>query len=84
MKDMTHDQALAILQDVFREEFSMPTLVLSPEMTASDIPGWDSHKQIELILACEVAFSVRLKAREVNGLKSVGEMATHLAHITNK
>ena len=84
MAQMTAEQAQDLLQKVFREEFGVPDLVLNPAMTAADIAGWDSHKQIELILACEDVFGVRLKPREVNALKSVGEMAKHLAHIANK
>jgi acyl carrier protein len=81
---MTVTQAETLLQKVFRDEFGQPDLVLKPEMTAADVEGWDSHKQIELILACEDAFGVRLKPREVNALKSVGEMARHLAELAGK
>lgn len=84
MTQMTPEQAQGLLQKVFREEFDLPDLVLDPAMTSADIAGWDSHKQIELILACEDAFGVRLKPREVNALKSVGEMAKHLAELASK
>jgi acyl carrier protein len=84
MAQMTPEQAQDILQKVFREEFGIPDLVLKPDMTSTDIAGWDSHKQVELILACEDAFHVRLKPREVNALKSVGEMARHLAELASK
>ena len=81
MSKITADQALNRLQDIFRREFALKDLLLTPSTTAEDIPGWDSHKHIEIILACEDAFGVRLKPREINALKSVGEMAEHLANV---
>jgi acyl carrier protein len=79
MAKITTDQALARLQEIFRKEFARDDILLTPNTTADDIRGWDSHKHIEIILACEDAFGVRLKPREINALKSVGEMAEHLA-----
>ena len=84
MSGMTQSEALLILQGIFREEFDTPDLILVPSMTARDIVGWDSHKQIEIILACEDAFGVRLKPREINALESIGEMANHLAQVARK
>ena len=84
MAQVNAEQALILLQDIFRKEFGRNDLILKPSMTANDIAGWDSHKHIEIILACEDAFHVRLKPREINALKSVGEMAEHLAKISSR
>ncbi len=84
MATITTDQALARLQEIFRNEFGRGDIVLTPTTTADDIRGWDSHKHIEIILACEDAFGVRLKPREINALKSVGEMAAHLAKVATR
>jgi acyl carrier protein len=53
-------------------------------MTAGEIEGWDSHTQVTLILACEEAFGVRLKTREINSLENVGEMIDHLTRAISR
>jgi acyl carrier protein len=68
------------LQDVFRSVFDDESLELKPQMTSSDINGWDSLNQIKIIIACENAFGIRLKPRELNALENVDEMVDHLLH----
>jgi acyl carrier protein len=53
-------------------------IVLRPNTTAADIPGWDSLNQIKIIISCERALGVRLKPREINALENVDEMVDHL------
>jgi acyl carrier protein len=84
MAQISTEQALNLLQDIFRKEFGQQDLIIRPATTSSDIIGWDSHKNVEIILACEDAFKVRLKPRDVNALKSVGEMAEHLARLATR
>ncbi len=37
--------------------------------------GWDSFKQIEIIVADEERFGIQLNTREIDSLKNVGELA---------
>jgi acyl carrier protein len=55
--------------DVFRRE-----VALSPGLTARNVDGWDSFKQIEIIIAVEERFAVRLTTRELDSLQSVGDL----------
>ncbi len=80
---MTADEILATLTTVFRDVFDDESLVLTRDTTAEDIDEWDSLNQIKLILACEKAFSVKLKPRDINTLANVGEMVDHLAKVIN-
>jgi acyl carrier protein len=73
------DDVMERLQAVFRDVFDNDDLVLRPEMTAADIPAWDSLTNINLIIASELAFSVRLKPREINAFANVGDMVAHLS-----
>ena len=43
-------------------------------MTAADVPGWDSFKQVEIIMACEVRFGFSFTTREMDGLQRVGDL----------
>ncbi|NHN85271.1 acyl carrier protein [Acetobacter musti] len=64
------------LQDVFRDVFDDPDLVIGPETTAADIPDWDSHTHISLIVAAEAKFGVRFRTAELESLHNVGDFET--------
>jgi acyl carrier protein len=68
-------QALSeIFQDVFQRD-----IPLRPELTARDVTGWDSFKQIEIIMAVEERFALRLTTRELDSLLSVGDLVRVIA-----
>jgi acyl carrier protein len=71
---MTEDRILAALTEIFRDAFLRDDLVLRPEYTAADIEGWDSFKHIEIIIAVEERFAVKLTSRELDHLQSVGDL----------
>ena len=79
---MTREDVYSQLQNVFRNVFDDDSIVLRPETTSSDIPGWDSLAQIKIIISCEQALGVRLKPREINALENVDEMVDHLMNAT--
>ncbi|MCG2632720.1 acyl carrier protein [Bradyrhizobium sp. WYCCWR 13023] len=60
------------LQDVFRNVFSDPSIVLNERMTADDIDGWDSLTHINLIIAIEKQFKVKFATAEISRLKEDG------------
>ncbi len=62
------------LQDVFRRVLNQPALVLTRDLTAADVKGWDSLKHIELIVSIESVFGIRFKTAEVGDLDNVGEL----------
>ncbi len=62
------------LTQVFRIRFNMPELILKDELTAPDVPGWDSLNHITLILDIESEFGIRFSNQEVSELKNVGDL----------
>lgn len=62
------------LTNSFRRVFEQETLVLRQEMTAKDVPGWDSLAHIDLIMDIEEEFGVRFTVDDIADLKNVGEM----------
>jgi acyl carrier protein len=60
------------IQDVFRDVFDDPFLILKDEMTADDIIGWDSLAHINLIIAIERRLRVRFATAEISRLKENG------------
>ena len=76
---MESKEILKVLNDVFKDVFDDDMLILTPDTTAKDIEEWDSLNQIKLIIECERAFDIRLKARDINMLENIGEMVDHLS-----
>ena len=60
------------VQDVFRDVFDDPSLMLKDEMTADDIIGWDSLAHINLIIAIERRLRERFATAEISRLKENG------------
>ena len=59
---------------IFRDVFDDDSLVLSADLTADDVQGWDSMAHIRLVLQVEREFSIKFSAGEVGKLKNVGEL----------
>jgi acyl carrier protein len=59
--------------------FSDPAIILNREMTAADIPGWNSLSHINLIVAVEKAFGISLTARDARSMKNVGDFIALIA-----
>lgn len=72
---MSDTEIYAALTEIFHDVFMRDDLVLTPELSAHDVAGWDSFKQIEIIMATEERFGIKLKTREVDGLACVGDLA---------
>lgn len=65
----------AALDTIFRDLFDDDALTLTPQTTADQVPGWDSMKMVSIILAVERHFAIRLRSRDVDRLKTVGDLA---------
>ena len=75
---MNQTEVLAKLQAIFDDIFLEPPK-LTPELTAKQVPEWDSLLHISLLLAVEKAFNIRFRVGEVEGTKTVGEFADLIA-----
>lgn len=71
---MERNEALARVQEVFRDVLDNEDIVLSDETTADDIEEWDSLSHIQLIVAVEKAFHVKFTSKEILSWKNIGEM----------
>lgn len=67
------------LQEIFRDVFLRDDLALRPELSASDVPGWDSFKQIDIILAVEAKYGIKFSTRELDNLHNVGDLVRVIA-----
>ncbi len=60
---------------IFHDVFDDDSIVLTPELTAAEVPEWDSLSHIRLVLAVQKAFQVKFSAAQTAELKNVGELA---------
>ncbi len=73
---MQQQEIYAQLTAIFHDLFDDDTLVLTPDLTASDVPEWDSFNHINLIVAIESRFKVKFQTAELEQLHTVGHLAT--------
>jgi acyl carrier protein len=71
---MNQSEIIAKLQTVFDSVF-LESIVLTPTLTAKDVPEWDSLMHISLMVSVEKVFSVRFHVGEVEATRNVGEFA---------
>ena len=59
---------------VFRQCFNDPEIQIHPNMRTGDLRGWDSFKNIEILLACEVMFGIRYRSKEIDKIRTLGDL----------
>ncbi|HUB11990.1 MAG TPA: acyl carrier protein [Acetobacteraceae bacterium] len=62
------------LTEIFHDVFMREDLVLKPELSAKDVQGWDSFKQIEIVMAAEEKYGIKFTTRELDSLQNVGDL----------
>lgn len=67
----TYEKLTPIFQDVFDND----DIVLTPNLTANEVEGWDSLGHVRLMVAIEKALGISLSTSEITGLANVGELA---------
>lgn len=66
------------LEEVFQEVFDDEHLTLTDEMTARDIPAWDSVAHINLMFSIEQVFGVHFSGNELAEFNNIGELKAFL------
>jgi acyl carrier protein len=75
---MTDEEIYRKLTVIFRDVFDNDDLVARTELTAEDVPGWDSLSHVRLILTVVREFQTQFSAAEITELKNVGDLAALL------
>ena len=63
-----------IIQEIFRDYFDEPTMVITENTSMNDIEEWDSIAQMNLIVALEKEFNMKFKIDEIAKASSVKVM----------
>lgn len=71
---MTEAEVFRTLTTIFHDVFDLPTVTLTAETTADDIPGWDSVSHVTLVVETERVFGLKFRTTEIEDLKNVGDL----------
>jgi acyl carrier protein len=71
---MDETQIYARLTQIFEDVFDEDSIVVTPELSAKDVDGWDSVTHIRLMLTVERAFKTKFSTTEMGKLKNVGDL----------
>ena len=67
-------EILSRIQAIASEILALPSLRLEENMTAHDVPGWDSLTHVQIVIGVEREFEVRLTSTEVARLENAGSL----------
>ena len=73
-RGMTEAEAYVGLTELFRELLADDAIVLTAETTADDVEGWDSFTHLNLIVATETRFGIKMRTDEIEGFTKVGDL----------
>ena len=80
---MTREEVFERLNKVFQEVFDDETIEVNDDTTSEDIDDWDSFEHINLIVAVEEEFSIKIPMGKVVTMKNVAEMADIILQLGN-
>ena len=63
------------IQPIFRDVLDVPDLQLTRQSNASNVEGWDSLAHVNLVMAIEKRYKIKIALGELQDLKNGGEMA---------
>ena len=66
---MSHDKVYEELTEILRDVFDNPSVVATPDLSAKDVPEWDSFMR----------FGVKFRTSEIEGLRNVGDFVALIA-----
>jgi acyl carrier protein len=68
-----HD-LLPEIQDIFRDIFDDPSLLIDRQSSASTVDEWDSLAHVNLLTAIEKKYKIKFALAEQHELKNVGDL----------
>lgn len=76
---MEEAEIYEVLREIFADVFLRDDIPLSASLTAEDVSGWNSFKQVEIIMATEDRFGIRFTSTEIDGFRNLGDLVAAVA-----
>lgn len=71
---MERQEILKKLEEIFQDVFDDNSLELSEEMMSDDIEEWDSLHQINILVAAQDEFNIKLAISDTKHLENIGAL----------
>jgi len=75
---MQNSEIYARITEIFSDVLDIPSISLSPETTAANVPGWDSFNHINLIISIEAEFRIKFQTAELETMHNVGALVDRI------
>jgi acyl carrier protein len=62
------------LAAIFSDVFLRDDIALSATLSAKDVAGWDSFKQVEIVIATEEHFAMKFTSAELDNMLNLGDL----------
>ena len=62
------------LQEIFRIVMEDDALILTDDLTADQVPGWDSVAHVSLMFTIESEFGLHFQDDQLTAFRTVGEL----------
>ncbi len=71
---MKDEEILATVIEMIGQETGNPLSDIKPEMTASDVPGWDSLAHVRILLEIGVKLGVTIDIEKTYGAATIADL----------
>jgi len=62
------------LKSLILSELNLNEFDLKDETVASEVPGWDSLKHLNIILSIEKGYNIKFKGMEIMKIQNIGSL----------
>jgi acyl carrier protein len=78
---MTDQEILDSLSHILGALLGDESMVLMPQTTRPDVPGWDSFMNINFIVATEDQFGIKFHLADVEAFATVGDVVQEIKRL---
>lgn len=71
---MNQSEVLSKIRDIIADVLDEPDLTINMQTTAEDVDGWDSFNHINIVVAIESEFGIKIHTAEIEEMRNVGEL----------
>lgn len=71
---MDQQAILEQVREIIADVLDRPDVKIEPGTTAADVEGWDSFNHINIVVAVESRFGIKINTAEIEDVRNVGEL----------
>lgn len=71
---MSSDEIYSQVREIIADVLDQPDLKIDATTKADDVDGWDSFNHINIVVAVEAHFGIKINTAEIEELRNVGEL----------